>query len=91
MYICCVYTPTDGSSVSVIEGCYKKLKGGHAKVQTEGRTVVLGNLDARVGRTSDVDDVIGEEVCYVSEIRLASFLHEVDVMVGNGFLNLSGL
>jgi hypothetical protein len=26
LYICCVYMPTDSSSVSAIEGCYEKLK-----------------------------------------------------------------
>ena len=48
---------------------------------------MLGDFNARVGRSSEVDDVIGmfgEETCNASGDKLISFLNEVDLVVCNG-------
>ena len=50
----------------------------------KGRVVLLGDFNARVGRSVDVDDVIGmfgEETC---NARLISFLNEVELVICNG-------
>ena len=49
--------------------------------------MVLGNFNARVGRSVEVDDVIGmfgEDACNASGNRLVSFLNEVEIVVWNG-------
>ena len=46
-----------------------------------------GDFNARVGRSVDVDDVIGvfgEETCNASGNRLISFLNEVELVICNG-------
>ena len=66
LYICCVYMPTDSSSVSVIEGCYERLKEDVLGFKRNGRVVLLGDYNARVGKPVDMDDVIGmfgEQIC----------------------------
>ena len=53
----------------------------------KGRVVLLGDFNARVGRSTDVDDVIGmfgEETCNASGNRLISFLNEVELVICNG-------
>ena len=69
LYICCVYMPTDSSSVSVIDESYASLKEDVLGSKQKGRVVLLGDFNARVGRSTDVDDVIGmfgEETCNAS-------------------------
>ena len=54
---------------------------------TNGRVVLLGDFNARVGRSTDVDDVIGmfgEETCNASGNKFISFLNEVELVVCNG-------
>ena len=54
--------------------------------------MLLGDFNARVGRSVEVDDVIGmsgEDTCNASGNRLISFLNEV-VMVENLWSSLSG-
>ena len=49
--------------------------------------VLLGDFNARVGRSTDVDDVIGmfgEKTCNASGNRFISFLNEVELVVCNG-------
>ena len=49
--------------------------------------MVLGNFNARLGRSVEVDDVIGifgEDACNASGNRLVSFLNEVEMVVWNG-------
>ena len=76
--------PTDSSSVSVIEESYASSK---EDVLGLGRVVLLGDFNARVGRSTDVDDVIGmfgEEICNASGNKFISFLNEVELVVCNG-------
>ena len=53
----------------------------------KGRVVLLGDINASVGRSTDVDDVIrmfGEESCNASGNRLISFLNEAELVICNG-------
>ena len=53
----------------------------------KGKVVLLGDFNARIGRSSEVDDMIGmfgEETCNASGDKLISFLNEVDLVVCNG-------
>ena len=87
LYICCVYMPTDSTSVPVIDSSYGKLKEDVLSFKQKGRVVLLGDFNARVGRSVDVDDVIGmfgEETCNASGNRLISFLNEVELVICNG-------
>ena len=48
--------------------------------------VLLGDFNARVGKSSQVDDVIGmfgEDTCNASGNKLISFLNEVELFVCN--------
>ena len=77
LYIAWVYMPTDSSGVSKIEESDQKLKEDMVGFKQKGRVVILGDFNARVGRSSDVDDVIGmfgEETSNASGNRLISFL-----------------
>ena len=59
LYLCCVYMPTEASAAAVIEDSYERLKEDVLEYQQKGRVVLLGDLNARVGKSTDVDDVIG--------------------------------
>ena len=54
----------------------------------KGRVIRLGDFNAKVGRSSDVDDVIGifgeEKTCNASGNRLVSSLNEVELVICNG-------
>ena len=86
-YIRCVYMPTDCTSSASIEGCYEKLKEDVLSFKEKGRVVLLGDFNARVGKSVEMDDVIGmfgEDTCNASGNRLISFLNEVELVVCNG-------
>ena len=55
---------------------------------------MLRDFNVRVGRSAQIDDVVGifgENTCNASGNRLLSFLNEVEVMICNGRkLGLSG-
>ena len=56
-------------------------------VQEKGKVVLLGDFNARVGRSAQVDDVVGmfeENTCNASGNRLLFFLNEVELMISNG-------
>ena len=81
------YMPTDSACASVIEDSYVKLKEDVPGFMQNGRVVLLGDFNARVGKSTDVDDVIGmfgEETCNASGNRLISFLNEVELVICNG-------
>ena len=88
MYIGCVYTPADSTIVSVLDGCYERLKEDVLSFREKGKVVLLGDFNARVGRSVHIDDMIGifgEITCNAaSGNRLLSFLNEVELMVCNG-------
>ena len=56
-------------------------------MKERGQVVLLGDFNARVGKSSELDDVIGmfgEGKCNASGNRLISFLNEVELVVCNG-------
>ena len=83
LYIGCVHMPTDAT----IDGSHNLLKEDVLTFKQKGKVVLLGNFNARVGRSSEVDDVIGmfgEETCNASGNKLISFLNEVELVVCKG-------
>ena len=65
----CVYMPTDSENVSIIESSYRQLKEDVLCMKERGQVVLLGDFNARVGKSSELDDVIGmfgEGKCNVS-------------------------
>ena len=69
LYIGCVHIPTDSRSVAVGERCYGRLKEDVLSFRGKGWVVLLGDFNARVGRSVEVDDVIGmfgEDTCSAS-------------------------
>ena len=67
LYIGCVYMPIDGSGIVTIDENYNLLKEDVLTFKQKGKVVLLGDFNARVGRSSEVDDVIGvfgeETIC----------------------------
>ena len=59
LYIGCVYMPTDSTSISVVDSCYYRLKEDVLSFKEKGKVVLLGDFNARVGRSVQIDDVIG--------------------------------
>ena len=87
LYISCVYMPTDCTKSASIEGCFEKLKEDVLSFKEKGRVVLLGDFNARVGKSVELDDVVGmfgEDTCNASGNRLISFLNEVELVVYNG-------
>ena len=77
LYIGCVYMPTDSTSISVMDSCYERLKEDVLSFREKGKVVLLGDFNARVGRSAQLDDVVGmfgENTCNASGNRLLSFL-----------------
>ena len=76
LYIGCVYMPTDSTSISVMDSCYERLKEDVLSFREKGKVVLLGDFNARVGRSAQLDDVVGmfgENTCNASGNRLLSF------------------
>ena len=83
----CVYMPTDNTSVYVMVSCYERLKEDVLSFREKGKVVLLGDFNARVGRSAQIDDVVGmfgENMCNASGNRLLSFLNEIELMICNG-------
>ena len=86
LYIGCVYMPTTTASASMTDACYENLKEDVLIFKEKGR-VLLGDFNARVGKASEIDDVIGmfgEETPNNNGEKLVSFLTEVDLVSCNG-------
>ena len=87
LYIGCVYMSTDGSGIATIDDSCNLLKEDVLTFKQKGKAGLLGDFNARVGRSTEVDDVMGmfgEETCNASGNKLISFLNEVEVVVCNG-------
>ena len=66
LYVGCVYMPTDSTSVAAVDASYVRLKEDVLTFRQKGKVVLLGDFNARVGRSVEVGDVIGmfgEDVC----------------------------
>ena len=87
LYVGCVYMPTDSTSVAAVDAGCVRLKEDVLSFRQKGNVVLLGDFNARVGRSVELDDVIGmfgEDTCNASGNRLVSFLNEVEMVVCNG-------
>ena len=84
LYVGCVYMPTDSTSVAAVDAGYVRLKEDVLSFRQNRKVVLLGDFNARVGRSVELDDVIGENTCNASGNRLVSFLNEVEMVVCNG-------
>ena len=87
LYIGCVYMPTDSTSVFVVDSCYERLKEDVLSFKEKGKVVLLGDFNGKVGRSMQIDDVIGmfgEDMCNASGNRLLSFFNKVELVVCNG-------
>ena len=58
-----VYMPTEGSAAAVIEDGYERLREDVLEYQQKGRVVLLGDFNARVGKSTDVVGIFGEDTC----------------------------
>ena len=79
--------PTDSTSVVVQGIWYERLKEDVLSFREKGKVVLLGDMNARVGKAADDDDVIGkfgEDTCNASGNKLISFLREVELVACNG-------
>ena len=66
LYIGC---PTDSTSVAAVDAGYVRLKEDVLSFRQKGKVVLLGDFNARVGRSVELDDVIGmfgEDTCNAS-------------------------
>ena len=82
-----IYTCIDSTSIYVVDSCYERLKEDVLSFREKGKVVLLGDLNVSVGRSVQIDDVIGmfgEDMCNSSGNKLLSFLNEVQVMICNG-------
>ena len=87
LYIGCIYMPTTTASVSTMDACYENLKEDVLIFKEKGKVMLLGDLNARVGTASEIDEVIGmfgEETSNNNGEKLVSFLTEVDLVACNG-------
>ena len=72
---------------ATIDDSYSLLKEDVLTFKQKGKFVLLGDFNARVGKSREVDDVIGmlgEETCNASGNKLISFLNEVELVACNG-------
>ena len=88
LYVGCVYMPTDSTSIAAVDAGYVRLKEDVLTFRQKGKVVLLGDFNAKVGRSVEVDDVIGmfgEDACNASGgNRLISFLNEEESVVCKG-------
>ena len=76
--------PTDSTSVAAVDASYVRLKEDVLTFRQKGKVTLLGDFNARVGRSVEVGDVIGrfgEDVGNASGNRLVSVLNEVEMVV----------
>ena len=53
-------------SVAVVDSCYNGFNEDVLAFKEKGTVVLLGDFNARVGRSDDVVGVFGEDTCNVS-------------------------
>ena len=86
LYVGCLFMPTDSTSVFVMDHCYERLKEDVISFREKEKFVLLGDFNARVCRSAQLDDVVGMfgvNTCNASGNRLLSFLNEVELMICN--------
>ena len=84
--------PTQSSVKQVCTDRYNLLEEDICMFQSKGRVVLLGDFNARVGKSDDVDDVIGmfgETTCNSNGNLLITLLPNCNLMICNGRTLLS--
>ena len=74
-----------------MDSCYERLEEELLSFREKGKLILLGDFNARVGRSAQLYDVVGmfgEKTYNVSGNRLLSLLNEVKLMIFNGKKNL---
>ena len=83
----CIRLPIVQVLIAVDAGYVRLKEDVRTSFRQKGKVVLLGDFNARVGRSVELDDVIckfGEDTCNASGNRLVSFLNEVEMVVCNG-------
>ena len=57
LYIGCVYLPTQGNVKHICTDRFNLLEEDICMFQSKGRVLLLGDFNARVGKSNDLDDV----------------------------------
>ena len=85
LYVGCVCMPTNSTGAAGIDESYSKLKEDVLSFKQKGTVVLLGDFNARVGKSVEVDVIrmFGEETCNASGNRLISFFNEVELLACN--------
>ena len=84
LYVGCVYMPSDSTSVAAVDAGYVRLKEDLHSFRQKRKVVLLGDFNARVGRSVELDNVIGmfgEDTCNASG---NSLFDDVEMVVCNG-------
>ena len=92
LYIGCVYMPTQGNIKHLCTDRFNLLEEDICMFQSKGRVLLLGDFNARVGKSEDVDDVIGmfgENTYNSNGNLLIELLQNCNLMVCNGRTLLS--
>ena len=87
LYIGCVYLPTQGNVKHICSDRFNLLEEDICMFQSKGRVLLLGDFNARVGKSNEVGDVIGmfgEASCNSNGNLLIELLHNCDLMICNG-------
>ena len=87
LYIGCVYLPTQGNVKYICTDRFNLLEEDICMFQSKGRVLLLGDFNARVGKSNDVDDVIGmfgEASCNSNGKLLIELLQNCNLVICNG-------
>ena len=87
LYIGCVYLPTQGNVKHICTDRFNLLEEDICMFQSKGRVLLLGDFNARVGKSNDVDDVIGmfgEASCNCNGKLLIELLQNCNLVICNG-------
>ena len=68
-----------------MNSCYERLKKDVLSFREKGKVVLMGDFNARVGRSVQIDDVIVMfgDMRKASGNRFLSFLNELELMICN--------
>ena len=96
LYVGCVYIPTQGNIKHLCTNRFKLLEEDMCMFQSKGRVLLLGDFNARVDKSENVDGVIemtGKNIhtCNSNVNILFGLLQYCNVMVCNGGTLLSDL
>ena len=87
LYIGCVYLPTQGNVKHICTDRFNLLEEDICTFQSKGRVLLLGDFNARVGKSNDLDDVIGmfgEASCNSNGKLLIELLQNCNLVICNG-------